>query len=73
LYYQMLGRGVRLDQDNPNKVLNVYDLSNTVRSFGGIEQIKLGKEDGYKDMLNGGVGRLDNRPLYTFRIDVSKK
>ena len=68
LYYQMVGRGVRIDPANPDKVLRVIDLAGVVERMGRVETIKLGKEDGYKDTVMSEVGRMDEQALFTFKI-----
>lgn len=68
LYYQMVGRGVRIDPANPNKTLHVFDFAGCVRRLGRVESIRLGKEDGYKDTVVSEVGRMDERPLFKFMV-----
>ena len=69
VWQQSLGRGVRLDPANRDKVLQVFDLTGCVQSLGRIETIMLGKEeDGYRDMVSSEVGRLDEKPLYSFVV-----
>lgn len=69
LVQQMVGRGVRLDPNNPEKVLKVIDMSGFYEVFGGVEHIKLGKEDdGFRDLLMCERGRVDNKVLYEFKI-----
>lgn len=71
LYMQMVGRGMRLDPEDPNKKYHLYDLTNNVEKFGRVETIRVVKEDGWKDMLESEVGRLDNTEL--FRFDTKNK
>lgn len=74
LYYQMVGRGVRLDPANKDKRLKVYDLGDLVASLGRVETITLTKEaDGFRDMIVTEKGRVDNVPLYSFKIKRKKK
>lgn len=68
LYYQMIGRGVRLDPDKPDKVLQVYDLAGVVERMGRVETIKLGKEDGFKDTIESEFGRMDGSPLFQWFV-----
>lgn len=72
LYYQMVGRGVRIDPENPNKVLSVYDLAGCVERLGRVETIKLGKEEGWKDLVESEVGRMTDTPLFTFQVKSKK-
>lgn len=74
LYYQMVGRGVRLDPADPNKRLKVYDMSDNVRTMGRVETITLTKEaDGFRDCIVTERGRMDNQPLYSFKIKKKEK
>lgn len=66
LLTQMVGRGVRLDPNNPKKEAHIYDFTNNIKKFGSVENIRLQKEDGWKDMLMGERGRIDNVALFTF-------
>jgi DNA repair protein RadD len=68
LYYQMVGRGVRIDPNNPTKMLRVYDFAGCVCKLGRVETIKLAKEDGWKDCVVSEVGRMDERPLFKFVV-----
>lgn len=72
LYYQMIGRGVRKDPNNPNKILTVYDLAGCVERLGRVETIKLAKEEGYKDMVESEVGKMTDTPLFTFKVKSTK-
>lgn len=74
LYYQMVGRGVRIDPDNPDKMLRVFDFAGCVRKLGRVESIRLTKEDPptqWKDCVVSEAGRMDETPL--FRFHVKKK
>jgi DNA repair protein RadD len=67
LYYQIIGRGVRLDPANPNKVLKVYDLVGVVKRLGRVETIHVVKEaGGYRDEVWSERGRMDDVELYKF-------
>lgn len=44
LYMQYIGRCLRPDPNNPNKVARVLDLSGNVARFGKVEDVKLMKE-----------------------------
>lgn len=68
LYYQMIGRGVRIDPEDPDKILRVFDYAGCVSRLGRVETIKLGKEDGFKDTVTSEVGRMDERPLFKFIV-----
>lgn len=65
LYYQMVGRGVRVDPNKPSKRLRVYDLAGVVKMMGRVETIRLKKEQGFKDIVMSEVGRMDGEPLFT--------
>lgn len=69
LYYQIIGRGVRLDPNTPNKVLKVYDLVGVVERLGRVETIRVQKEHGgFRDEVWSEVGRMDNVELYRFKV-----
>lgn len=75
LYYQMVGRGVRLDPERPEKKLRVYDLVSMVTKLGRVETIKVTKEvepktgrPGWKDEVTSEVGVMSNVPLFTFKL-----
>lgn len=74
LYYQMVGRGVRLDPARPMKVLQVYDLVGVVERLGRVETIKVCKErGGFRDEVWTEVGRVDNTELYSFKIPPKER
>lgn len=69
LYYQIVGRGVRLDPDRPEKVLQVYDLVGVVERLGRVETIRVQKEHGgFRDEVWSEIGRMDNIELYSFKV-----
>lgn len=69
LYYQMIGRGVRIDPKAPNKVLQVYDLVGVVETLGRVETIRVKREaGGFRDEVWSEVGRMDGCELYSFVI-----
>lgn len=69
LYYQIIGRGVRLDPDNPKKVLKVYDMVGIVERLGRVETIRVQKEpNGFRDEVHTEIGRMDNVELYSFKV-----
>ena len=73
LYYQIIGRGVRLDPKRPEKILQVYDLVGVVERLGRVETIRVKTEKGgFRDEVWSEVGRMDNVELYTFRIKPKK-
>ena len=70
LYYQMIGRGVRI---SPSKAkCYVLDCCNNVERLGRIETIKLGVEDGFKTIVETEVGKISGVPLRRFIIDKNK-
>lgn len=75
LYYQCIGRGVRIDPSDKQKVLKVYDLAGVVERLGRVETIKLSKEDdGFRDKVISERGDMTEVPLFTFKIkDLKKK
>lgn len=72
LYYQMVGRMIRLDPDNPSKVGTLIDISNASKRMGRIETIRLTK-DGYKDQVETEVGVISGAPLFTFKVTKEEK
>lgn len=73
LLSQMIGRGVRVDPSNKDKVLKVIDMSGFMKTVGRVETIRLEKEsDGFRDCLVGDKGRIDNTPLKKFRLPDAK-
>jgi DNA repair protein RadD len=69
LYYQMVGRGVRLDPARPDKKLRVYDLAGVVEKLGRVETIRVVTEDGgFRDEVWSEVGRMDEVPLFKFLV-----
>jgi DNA repair protein RadD len=69
LYYQIIGRGIRKDPENPNKILQVYDLVGVVERLGRVETIKIKKEaNGFRDEVWTEIGRMDNTKLYSFKV-----
>lgn len=69
LWYQMIGRGVRLDPSDPNKVLHVYDIANVTEKLGRVETIRIQKEaGGFRDEVWSEKGRLDNKVMYSYTI-----
>ena len=64
LYYQMVGRGVRLDPKNGDKSLKVYDLAGVVERMGTIEGIRIRTEvGGFRDEVWSGKRRMDEYAL----------
>lgn len=71
LYYQMVGRGVRLDPERPDKKLRVYDLAGVVAKLGRVETIRVVKEappDQWKDMVISEAGIMTEVPLFKFLV-----
>jgi len=74
LYYQMVGRGVRIDSSNPNKRLTVYDFAGVTDKFGKVENIRLAKEvDGFRDKVVGEHGTMTERILFEFKVTKKEK
>ena len=69
LYYQMLGRGVRVAPQK--KGCAVMDLTGTVKRLGRIETIKLVKQEKWE--LISETGSWHNFPLYDFEITKKVK
>jgi DNA repair protein RadD len=74
LYYQIIGRGVRLDPDNPKKILQVYDMVGVVERLGRVETIRVQKEKGgFKDEVWSEAGRMDGTELYSFKVKPKER
>lgn len=70
LYYQMLGRGVRI---HPGKThCTVYDWTDTVKRIGKLETIKLEKVDGKWDVVTE-TQTWHGRELYRFVVKELKE
>lgn len=72
LYYQIVGRMIRLDPANPNKIGRFIDVTNASKRLGRIETIRLTK-DGFRDQVETEVGVLSGKPLFTFRVTDREK
>jgi DNA repair protein RadD len=69
LWYQIVGRVMRIDKDNPSKRGLVIDTTNNTHRLGRVETIKMGKEDdGFRDIVESEVGVITGQPLFTFKI-----
>lgn len=69
LYYQMVGRGIRVDPDSPEKILTVYDLAGLVQQLGRVETIRIKTEEGgYRDEIWSERGRLDEKAVFEFFV-----
>lgn len=74
LWYQIVGRGVRIDPDRPDKVLWVFDLAGVTKRLGRVETIRIKKEkDGFRDEVWSERGRMDGYPLYSFVFEPKPK
>lgn len=74
LYYQMVGRGVRLDPNDPSKILKVYDLAGVVEKLGRVETIRVKTEDGgFRDEVWTEAGRADECRLFKFFVKNREK
>lgn len=70
LYYQMVGRGVRIDPDTPGKTLKVYDLAGVVERLGRVETIRVQKEQGgFRDEIWSERGRMDESALFKWFVN----
>jgi superfamily II DNA or RNA helicase len=76
ILYQGIGRGLRIDPANPNKILHVYDVSGSILKTGPVEAFRIIKEDGFKDMLvttvDGQQKQLTGRPVFTQKVSNLK-
>lgn len=72
-YYQWVGRGVRLDPFNPNKVCTVLDCCNNVKRMGRIETIRVAKDQYGRDFVETERGQINDKPLFTFKVNDPNK
>lgn len=72
LYYQIVGRMIRLDPANPNKVGRFVDVVGASKKMGRIETIRLGK-DGFKDQVETEKGVMSGIPLFTYHVTDKNK
>lgn len=71
LWQQAVGRVMRLSEGK--KVARVLDLAGTLETFGRVEDIHLGKEDGFKTIIVGGRGQISGKPLREFKFIKTKR
>lgn len=71
IFYQAVGRIMRLSEGK--KVARVLDLAGTLETFGKVEDVHLGKEDGFKTIIVGGRGQISGKPLREFRFIRTKR
>jgi DNA repair protein RadD len=71
LYYQMLGRGVRISPGK--KTCHVVDLTSTVRKLGRVESIRLDKVDNGKWDIVTETGQWHNKTLYEYELPPKKE
>lgn len=64
LWQQAVGRIMRRCEGK--EVARVLDLVGTTETFGRVEEVHLGKEDGFKTTIEGEKGKLSGKPLKTF-------
>lgn len=76
LYYQQVGRGVRLDPNNSNKKLRVIDISKNSERIGKVENIRLVAERVNGEvvyLLQAGDKILNNKTLSSFLVKKTNK
>lgn len=66
LYYQMLGRGVRLAEGK--KFCRVIDMTGTVKKIGRIETIRLKRDETGWNLESETCPNWHNKSLYTFKL-----
>lgn len=72
IWYQAVGRGLRLDPANPDKKLRVLDLAGATTKMGPVETITL-RGSNLHYALFSSVGRLDERKGFRFLIKKKSK
>lgn len=76
LWQQAVGRIMR--KCDGKEIARVLDLVGTTKTFGRVEEIRLGTEDKFKTTIVGERGKISGRPLKTFywarniRLDSNK-
>lgn len=65
LWQQAVGRVMRLSEGKP--VARVLDLVGTLETFGKVEDVHVGKEEGFKTIIEGSKGKLSGIPLRSFK------
>ena len=74
IFYQGIGRGLRIDPNNKDKILHVYDISNTLSKIGAVENLRLAipknelKYQLYCKPFGRNVRRMSNTVLYYFNL-----
>lgn len=74
IFYQGVGRGLRIDPNNKDKVLHIYDISNTLSKIGAVENLRLAipphetKYQLYCKPFGRSVRRMSNTVLYYFNL-----
>ena len=65
LFYQMIGRGIRISPEKQKCI--VIDCASNVKRFGKIETIEISTEDGFKNIIKTEKGVATGKPLFTFK------
>jgi len=74
IFYQGIGRGLRTDPKNKDKILHVYDTSNTLSKIGAVENLRLYipknelKYQLYCKPFGKPFRRMSNTVLYYFNL-----
>ena len=71
LWQQACGRVLRIAEGK--KVARVLDLAGTYETFGPVEDVRLGEEDGFKTIIVGRRGKLSGVPLREFHFVRTKR
>jgi DNA repair protein RadD len=70
LYYQQIGRGMRVTDDKQS--LKVYDITNNLKRMGRVETIQITKEPGgFKSIVTTDRGIMTGKPL--FKLKAQRK
>lgn len=69
LLYQMVGRVMRLDPNNPYKRATILDLCGNIKRLGTIESIRITQDPiTKKDRIETDAGVISDKPLYKFKV-----
>lgn len=71
LWQQAVGRVMRTSDGKD--VARVLDLAGTLETFGKVEDVHLGKEDGFKTTIVGERGQISGKALREFRFIKTKR
>lgn len=67
--YQLIGRCIRPDPNNPHKRATILDLCGNIKRLGTIESIRITQNPiTKKDQVETNAGVISDKPLYKFKV-----